>query len=292
LVSERVERRLSAILAADVAGYSRLMGLDEEGTLAQLKGHRRVLVDPKITEHRGRIVKSTGDGMLVEFASVVDAVRSAVDVQRGMIERNAEVAQEKRIQFRIGINVGDIIVDGGDIFGDGVNVAARLEGIAEPGGICLSEDAYRQMSGRVRIPARDLGPQSFKNISQPVRAYSLGSDAIAALPPVVFPISRAVDSRSNIAWRAVGGLLVIIAIAGGGAVWHFHRTATAPVALPVPTAQPQLTPERLSIVVLPFANLSGDSTQDYIADVITEELTTNLSRIAGSFVIARSTAFT
>jgi adenylate cyclase len=292
LASERVERRLTAIFAADVAGYSQLMGSDEEGTLTQLKAHRRILVDPKINEHRGRIVKTTGDGMLVEFASVVDAVRCAVDVQRGMVERSAGVPQEKRIEFRIGINVGDIIIDGGDIFGDGVNVAARLESIAEPGGICLSEDAYRQMSGRVDLPVCDLGPQSLKNIAQPVRAYSLGSEAIAALPPVVFPISRPVGSRSNIAWRSVAGLLVVIAIAGGGAVWHFHRTATAPVLSSVSADQPKPLPKRLSIVVLPFANLSGDSAQDYLADVITEELTTTLSRIAGSFVIARSTAFT
>jgi adenylate cyclase len=292
LASERVERRLTAIFAADVAGYSQLMGSDEEGTLTQLKGHRRILVDPKINEHRGRIVKTTGDGMLVEFASVVDAVRCAVDVQRGMVERSAGVPQEKRIEFRIGINVGDIIIDGGDIFGDGVNVAARLESIAEPGGICLSEDAYRQMSGRVHLPVCDLGPQSLKNIAQPVRAYSLGSEAIAALPPVVFPISRPVGSRSNIAWRSVAGLLLFIAVAGGGAVWHFHRTATAPVLSSVSPEQPKPLPKRLSLVVLPFANLSGDSAQDYLADVITEELTTTLSRIAGSFVIARSTAFT
>jgi adenylate cyclase len=173
-----------------------------------------------------------------------------------------------------------------------VNVAARLEGIAEPSGICLSEDAYRQMSGRVQIPVRELGLQSLKNIAQPVGAYSLGSEAIAALPPIVFPISRPIWSRSKIAWQALAGLLVVIAIAGGGAAWHFHRIMIAPVASPVPAVQSQLTPERLSMVVLPFTNLSGDSSQDYLADVITEELTTNLSRIAGSFVIAGSTAFT
>jgi adenylate cyclase len=256
------------------------------------KAHRRALLDLKITEYRGRIVKTTGDGMLVEFASVVDGVCCAVDVQRGMIERNAEVPQEKRIEFRVGIHVGDIIIDGGDIFGDGVNVAARLEGIAEPGGICLSEDAYRQMSGRVQIPVCDLGPQSLKNIAQPVRAYSPGSEAIAALPPIAFPTSRPFWCRSKIAWQVVAGLLVVIAIAGGGATWYFHRTATVPIASAVSADRPQLTPERLSIVVLPFTNLTGDSSQDYLADVITEELTTNLSRIAGSFVIARSTAFT
>src|SRR2546423_2582346 len=151
LAMERVERRLTAILAADIAGYSRLTGLDEEGTHAQLQDHLRALVDPKVAEHRGRVVKNTGDGMLAEFSSVVDAVRCALDVQRGMAKRNSEVPDEKRIEFRMGINVGDIIIDRGDIFGDGVNVAARLEGIAEPGGICISEDAYRQGRGKVKF---------------------------------------------------------------------------------------------------------------------------------------------
>jgi TolB-like protein len=171
VASERVERRLTAILAADVAGYSRLMGEDEEGTLAQLKAHRRALVDPKISEHRGRIVKTTGDGMLVEFASVVDAVRCAADIQRGMIERNAQVPQEKRIKFRVGINVGDIIIDGGDVSGDGVNVVARLEGIAEPGGICVSARVQEYVQGQLDIVFEDLGELELKNIVRSVRAY-------------------------------------------------------------------------------------------------------------------------
>src|SRR6266508_3894574 len=171
LASERVERRLTAILAADVAGYSRLMGVDEEGTLAQLKAHRRALVDPKITEHRGRIVKTTGDGMLVEFASVVDALRCAVEVQRGMAERNAEVPQEKRIEFRVGIHQGDIVVEDQDIFGDGVNVAARLEGLAEPGGICVSARVQEDAAGRPDLTFDDMGEQSLKNIARSVRVY-------------------------------------------------------------------------------------------------------------------------
>ena len=158
-----MERRLAAILAADVAGYSRLMGADEEGTLTRLKSVRRSLVDPAITTHRGRIVKTTGDGMLVEFASVVDAVRCAVEVQRGMAVHSADVAQDLRIEFRVGIHVGDIIIDEDDIFGDGVNVAARLEGIAEPGGVCISDDAQRQIRGKVDIVFDDMGPQSLKN---------------------------------------------------------------------------------------------------------------------------------
>jgi len=171
LSSERVERRLTAVLAADVAGYSRLMGADEEATLAQLKAHRRALWDPKIAEHRGRIVKTTGDGMLMEFASVVDALRCAVEVQRGMAERNAQVPQEKRIEFRMGIHQGDIIIDGGDIFGDGVNVAARLEGVAEPSGICVSARVQEDALGKLEIAFENAGEQQLKNIARPVGVY-------------------------------------------------------------------------------------------------------------------------
>ena len=160
MTGDRVERRLAAVLAADVAGYSRLMGADEEGTLARLKATRKALVDPAIASHRGRIVKTTGDGMLVEFASAVDAVRCAVEVQRSMAEQNADVPQDHRIEFRIGIHVGDIIIDDNDIFGDGVNIAARLEGIAEPGGVCISDDAYRQVRGKVDLTCEDLGSQA------------------------------------------------------------------------------------------------------------------------------------
>src|SRR3984893_17981006 len=170
---ERVERRLAAILAADVAGYSRLMGSDEEGTLAALKALRRELADPKIKENRGRIVKVTGDGLLVEFASVVDAVRCAVEVQREMALRNAAIPQGRRIEFRMGINLGDIIKDGRDTHGDGVNIAARLEGLAEPGGICVSEDTQRQIRGKVDIAFEDMGPQNLKNIVEPMRAWRL-----------------------------------------------------------------------------------------------------------------------
>src|SRR6266702_927355 len=182
LASERVERRLTAILAADVAGYSRLMGVDEEGTLAALKAHRRGLLDPKITEHRGRIVKTTGDGMFVEFASVVDALRCAVEVQRGMTERNADVAQDKRIEFRIGIHQGDVIIEGGDIFGDGVNVAARLEGLAEPGGICVSARVQEDARGKLEITFEDIGEQQLKNINRPVHVYRARLNGPAASP--------------------------------------------------------------------------------------------------------------
>jgi TolB-like protein/class 3 adenylate cyclase/cytochrome c-type biogenesis protein CcmH/NrfG len=241
--TERLERRLTAILAADVAGYTRLTGMDEEGTHLQLKEHLRVLVDPKITEHRGHVVKNTGDGILAEFNSVVDAVRCAIDVQRGMAERNASLPQGRKIEFRIGINVGDVIIDGGDIFGDGVNVAVRLEGIAEPGGICVSTPVQEYVRGQFEIPFEDVGEQWLKNIDRPVRAYAIKIGAQASLAP------------SN-------GM---------------------PPAPSVP---------RLSMVVLPFVNLSGDPGQDYFVDGVTEDLTTELSRLAGSFVIAHSTAFT
>ena len=185
MAGARVERRLTAILAGDVAGYSRMMGADEEGTLLRLNAHRREFLEPKIADHRGRIVKRTGDGVLIEFASAVDATRCAVEIQRGMAERNAPVPQEKRIELRIGIHVGDVIIEDGDIFGDGVNIAARLEGIAQPGGICVSEDAYRQVRGKLDARFQDAGEQQLKNIAQPVRVYRLqpsGSATAIAAP--------------------------------------------------------------------------------------------------------------
>ena len=189
MAEQRVERKLAAILAADVAGYSRLVGVDEEGTLAQLKALRRALVDPRISKHRGRIVKTTGDGMLAQFASVVDALRCAVEVQRQMIERNAETPEEKRIEFRMGINVGDVIIDGDDIHGDGVNVAARLEGLSEPGGICVSVGVRDQVRDKLDLTFDDAGEQQLKNIARPVRVYRvrLGGTATKAAPALALP---------------------------------------------------------------------------------------------------------
>jgi adenylate cyclase len=183
LTGERVERRLAAVLAADIAGYSRLMGADEEGTLAQLKTVRKALVDPAIAAHRGRIVKTTGDGMLVEFASAVDAARGAAEVQRGMAKQNTDVPQDARIEFRIGIHVGDIIIDDNDIFGDGVNIAARLEGIAEPGGICISDDAQRQVRGKIDLVFDDMGLQTLKNIAEPIRVFRIRLEPNATTAP-------------------------------------------------------------------------------------------------------------
>jgi adenylate cyclase len=242
LSGERVKRRLAAVLAADVAGYSRLMGANEEGTLARLKAARNDLVDPTIAAHHGRIVKTTGDGMLLEFASAVDAVRCAVEVQRGVAEQNDGVPQEDRLEFRVGIHVGDIIIDDNDIFGDGVNIAARLEGIAEPGGICMSDDAFRQVRGKVEIAFGDLGLQTLKNIAEPIRA-----------------------------WRVqLGG----------------QNAAKAP-ALQAPAL-----PDKPSIAVLAFQNMSGDAEQEYFADGMVEDIITDLSKLSELHVIARNSSFT
>jgi adenylate cyclase len=289
---DRIERRLAAILAADVAGYSRLTGVDEEGTHVQLQDHLRTLVDPKITEHRGRVVKNTGDGMLAEFSSVVDAVRCALDVQRGMAERNAEVPDEKRIEFRIGINVGDIIIDRGDIFGDGVNVAARLEGLAKPGGICISDDAHRQVRGKFDVTFEDAGERQLKNIARPVRVFRVVLDDARPAKPI-WQRHKAAPAVRRDRWSArvtAIGAAVVLSVGAGGAALYFHL-GRAPVVSQMPDqlAKPS---ERFSIVVLPFANLSGDASQDYLADVISDELTTGFSRFRDSFIISRSTAFT
>jgi adenylate cyclase len=295
MASERIERKLAAIVAADVAGYSRLMAADEEGTLARLKAHRKALIDPKIAEHGGRIIKTTGDGLLVEFASVVDAVRCVVEIQRGMLERNADIPPETRIDFRVGINVGDVIVDGDDIYGDGVNVAARLEGLAEPGGILVAGVVRDQVRDKLSFGFDDLGDRNVKNIPRPVRAYrvKLNDDGPPALAK---PAARGGLGGRRIAGIAAAALLLIVV--AGGAGWYVAggsksaaTVARQSAALPTLTEPAKPLPH-LSIVVLPFANLSGDATQDYFADGVTENLTTELSRIRGSFVIARNTAFT
>jgi adenylate cyclase len=247
LSDERVERRLAAVLAADVAGYSRLMGRDERGTHAKLKSLRKTFVDPTIAAHRGHIVKTTGDGMLVEFASVVDAVDCAAKLQHDMAAQNTDVPYDHRIEFRIGIHVGDIIFDDNDIFGDGVNIAARLEGIAEPGGVCMSDDAYRQVRGKVEIACDDMGPQLLKNIAEPLRA------------------------------------------------WRVRLTGQTPSAgqsgSAVSQAQGLPLPDKPSIAVLPFQNMSGDPEQEYFADGIAEDVLTTLSKLQDLLVIARNSSF-
>ena len=285
MVQPRIERKLVSVVVADVVGFSRLTELDEEGTHARLNALQRDLIKPKISEHHGRIIKNTGDGALVEFASVVDAVRCAVEIQRGMIDRNADFPEDRRIVFRIGINLGDVIVEPDDIHGDGVNVAARLEGLAEPGGVCISGTAHDQVRDRLPYVFTEKGEQTVKNISRPVRVYSLGANVIAALP--ASPPSVDNQQSSGKHWShgwlaAAAGMAAVLVVAAG--LWLGFKPAQEP--------SPTGSAPRLSIVVLPFANLSGDPAKDYLADVITEELTTALSRIRGAFVIARSTAFT
>jgi TolB-like protein/class 3 adenylate cyclase len=266
LATQRIERRLAAILAADIAGYSRLMEADEVDTLARLKGHRRELIDPKIGEHGGRIVKTTGDGLLIEFPSVIEAVSCALAVQREMVERNAGTPEENRITFRMGVNLGDIIVEDGDIHGDGVNIAARLEGIAEPGGICISEDAFRQVRGKVDAEFDDIGEQRLKNIARPIQVYR-------ARVTLTHPVANAPGSPLS---RS----------AGEGAVRQRREAGEGsfPPALPLP--------DKPSLAVLPFQNLSGDPEQEYFADGIVEEITTAIARLPWLFVIARNSAFT
>jgi len=254
LSAERVERRLAAILAADVAGYSRLMGRDEAGTLARLKALRRELIDPMVAEHKGRIVKTTGDGLLIEFPSVVEAVACAITVQSGMGSRNAATPEDRRIEFRVGINSGDIIVEDGDIHGDGVNIAARLEGVAEPGGICVSAIVHDQVRDRLDCVFEDLGEQSLKNIVRPVRVYRIGPE----IGPRAFRPLSGVDATGT--------------------------AAVQPAALSLP--------DKPSIAVLPFQNMSGDPEQEYFVDGMVEEIITALSRIRWLFVIARNSTFT
>jgi adenylate cyclase len=280
-------RKIAAILVSDVVGYSRLAGADEDRVLARLRAVRSDLIDPLLSVHHGRVVKRTGDGAIVEFRSVVDAVRHAIEVQHGMIERNAGVPAERRIEFRIGIHLGDVVEESdGDLMGDGVNIAARVQAAAKPGGICLSEDAYRHVRARLDLEVNDLGPTQLKNIAEPMRLYSLEVGVPAQPKPAIEPKPPEPKRRSALAPLAAGIAALLILIAGGG--WYYfgaNRYAATPnVSRPAAA--------HLSIAVLPFVNLSKDPDQDYFADGITENLTTDLSRLPNSFVIARNTAFT
>jgi adenylate cyclase len=280
-------RKIAAILVADVVGYSRLAGADEDRTLSRLRGLRSDLIDPAIAAHHGRIVKRTGDGSLIEFRSVVDAVRCAIELQNGLIERNAGLPLDRRIELRIGIHLGDVVEEvDGDLMGDGVNIAARLEGICKPGAICLSEDAYRQVKGRLDLVVSDLGPTQLKNIAEPIRVYSLEVGVPAQAKPAesVPPAAPAPQKRRFGLAPLAAALLVVIA---GSAWWFLNANRPASVATKAPAEA-----ARLSIVVLPFANLSGDPGQDYLVDALTDELTTSLARIRDTFVIARNTAMT
>jgi adenylate cyclase len=282
-------RKIAAILVADVVGYSRLAGADEDRTLSRLRALRSDLIDPAVADHHGRIVKRTGDGLIAEFRSVVEAVRCAIAMQNGLIERNVGVADDRRIDFRIGIHLGDVVEEtDGDLMGDGVNIAARLERIAKPGAICLSEDAYRQMIGRLNMEVTDLGQVELKNIERPIRVYSLQVGVPAQAKAATEPLENPLKPKPRSALLPlIAGIVAVVVIVGGA--WYFLAgNRTAPVASNAAPAEPP----HLSIVVLPFTNLSGDPAQDYFADGITENLTTDVSRFRDSFVIARNTAFT
>ena len=240
MAKDQTKRKLAAILVADIAGYSRLMGADEEGTLARLKVLRSELIDPKNKQHRGRIVKTTGDGILIEFLSVVDAVRCAIEVQQGMVERNADVPQEKRIEFRVGVNLGDVMIEGRDLYGDGVNIAARLEALAEPSGICISGTVLNHARDKVSFDVEDAGEQTLKNIARPVHVYRI----------IIDPSQRPGKLKPEVPALAL--------------------------------------PDKPSVAVLPFTNLSGDPEQEFVSDGIAEDVITALSHFPSLFVIARN----
>jgi TolB-like protein/class 3 adenylate cyclase/Flp pilus assembly protein TadD len=280
-------RKVAAILVADIVGYSRLAGAEEERTLARLRTLRSDLIDPTIAIHGGRLVKRTGDGAVVEFRSVVEAVRSAIEVQSGLADRNAGVPEGQRIVSRVGIHLGDIVEEAdGDLMGDGVNIAARLQAICEPGGICLSAAAYEQVRDKLQVTFVDLGQQKLKNIARPVRAYSLKLGATVGGPPV----ARKASGKTSV-WLGLGVALVAALGAGGWLGWRMLAPPPTPASAVAAAADEKLAlAPRLSIVVLPFANLGGDPGQDYLVDALTDELTTSLARLHDSFVIARNTA--
>src|SRR6266446_10067312 len=263
-----IERHLAAIVAADVVGYSRLMGANEKGTLAALKAHRLALIDPLIADHKGHIVKTTGDGLLLSFPSIVEAVSCAVAMQSGMARRNKNVAADVRIEFRIGINIGDVIVEKHDVFGDGVNIAARLEQIAPPGGVCLSEDVYRQIRGKLEIPIADAGEQRLKNISNPIRVYRIEPSVVAAVEP---PGPLAQSRRRSSVW-AWAGVAITAAIALVAITWFSLPRAPRDVSQGAQPAKPIAANVIPVIAVMPFANQTGDEGQEYFADGVTEEI--------------------
>ncbi len=285
MAEDRAERRLTTILAADVVGYSRLMAADEAGTLTSLKALRRELIEPKTAEFHGRVVKLMGDGTLMEFGSVVDAVAFAVDVQRAMALRNADVPEDQRIAYRIGVNIGDIIVEDDDIYGDGVNVAARLEALADPGGVCVSRPVHTQVEGKVDLAFEDLGKQEVKNIPKPVQVFRVLLDAPAAERGTV----AAATTKRPLRWPVVAGGLVVLVIVAGIAFWQRPWEPREEPASVEAMAFP--LPDKPSIAVLPFNNMSDDASQDYFADGMTEDLITDLSKISGLFVIARNSSF-
>lgn len=291
MAEERVRRRLAAILAADMVGYSRLMGEDETRTLTALKEIRAGLIDPTIAEHRGRIVKLMGDGTLVEFASVVDAVDCAVSIQRGIAERKTDIPDSKRITFRIGVNLGDVIIEDDDIFGDGVNVAARLEGLSEPGGVCISGTVFDQVKGKLDLTFDDLGPQEIKNIAEPVRAYRVRQDTGVGLGKPAQRKRRVV---------ATTGVAVAAALIVGGLYTWIERsrptqvdeaTLSDTVDADPSDKRASALPDKPSVAVLAFQNMSDDKNQEYFADGMAEDIITDLSKLSSLFVTARNSSF-
>jgi adenylate cyclase len=287
------ERRLTAILAADVAGYSRLVENDEEDTLTQWKAHWHALLEPKIKEFHGRVVRVIGDGVLVEFASVVDAVRAAVEVQRGMAARNAEVPHDKRIEFRIGINFGELIIDGRDFWGDAVNIAARLEALADPGGICVSGRVQEDVKGKLDIVFEDAGEQQLKNIARSVRVYRIPTGSGVPTSPVIQrkPSAARTSLRGSLIAGGLVAVALLVLLGGGERVWQLvsHLFSVSQVR---EVQAPALLPDKRSIAVLPFVNMSSDPEQEYFSDGMTEDLITELSRLKGLFVIARNSVYT
>ncbi len=283
-----MERRLAAILAADVVGYSRLIREDEAGTLAALKAHREQLIAPKVAERKGRIVKLMGDGLLVEFPSAVEAVQCAVEIQHMIGDRNADVPEENRIVYRIGINIGDIVVEDDDIFGDGVNVAARLEGLADPGGVCVRRNVRNQVRDKLDINFEELGEIAVKNIARPVRAFRVVLDdkAAALVTPVVQDAAKPVHRR----WLVAAAVGVAFLLASGGVSWWQPWAPDVEPASVERMAFP--LPDKPSIAVLPFTNMSEDPEQEYFSDGITEDIITDLSKVSGLFVVARNSTFT
>ena len=284
-----MERRLSAILAADVVGYSRLMGEDEAGTLAGLKAHRTELIDPKAAQYGGRTIKLMGDGILMEFASVVDAVSFAVDVQFAMQTRNDGVPEDHQVLYRVGINIGDVIVEDDDIYGDGVNVAARLEALADPGGICVRRNVRNQIRDKLELNLEDLGEVEVKNIARPVRAFRIVMDEKAGA--LSTPVIRATTQSERPPRAAIAAILMLTVLVVGGALawWQPWSPELEPARI---EAMALPLPDKPSIAVLPFNNMSDDASQDYFADGMTEDLITDLSKISGLFVIARNSSFT
>jgi adenylate cyclase len=297
-------RKLAAILVSDVVGYSRLAGADEDRILARLRTLRSDLIDPTIAVHHGRVVKRTGDGSIIEFRSVVDAVRCAIEVQQGLIERNAGLPPEKRIEFRVGIHVGDVVEESdGDLMGDGVNIAARLEGVCEPGSVCLSEDAYRQVRDKLKESFVDLGEKALKNIARPVRVFALGSAVVASRESVIPPSRRmpgaatiAVPEKGRPARRArtlmaLAGLATFLLAAGVGSLWVWWGDKPVVRGARSTGSTAEVAASHPSIVVIPLANLSGDPAQDYFADGLTEDIIAALGRFPDITVISRGAAF-